>query len=541
MKERRFGRGGKSLIVIAVVVALIVLSAGSALALPTGKTVRTRNAVTITKQPAAATVLVGDTAKFTVTATGSGTLKYKWQAYNPSTKKWTDSGAAGANTATLSIKAQAAHNNFLFRCQITDASGKTTTSSSAKLTVKAKITTQPKNATVAMGDVAKFSVVADGKATLKYQWQAKSPSAGNWVDSSAASAKSATLSITAQTGHNAYAFRCVVTDGNGNKTISNAATLNVTAKISTQPKTTSATIGNTATFTVKATGKGMLKYQWQAQKPGTTTWVNSSAAGAKTTSLKVKTVFGHDNYKFRCVVTDANGNSVASSAATLTLNIPTTRQYFDDTVFNAYVKAYDKNYDGLLSYAERAAVKEMHINGMAIYNLEGIEYFPKLQVLMCDTDVAEGRSGYNYIEELDLSYNTELTTLVCAMNNLTELDLSKNTKLTHLNCYGNQLGELNLSKNTKLTYVDCGGNTLWSLTLGSLPVLETFRCNYNTLGLVDVSGCPALKDLDVSFNYIATLNVSKNKKLRTLSLDVITELVGAPSTTQITWVEHRIN
>ena len=42
------------------------------------------------------------------------------------------------------------------------------------------------------------------------------------------------------------------------------------------------------------------------------------------------------------------------------------------------------------------------------------------------------------ITELDLSHNTQLTTLDCSSNTLSSLDVSKNTQLTTLYCYGNK-------------------------------------------------------------------------------------------------------
>ena len=71
--------------------------------------------------------------KFSVTATGAG-LTYQWQ-YD-SGKGWTNSTASTAKAAALSVPVTAAKNGFKYRCIITDANGKTKTSSSATLTVK---------------------------------------------------------------------------------------------------------------------------------------------------------------------------------------------------------------------------------------------------------------------------------------------------------------------------------------------------------------------------------------------------------------------
>ena len=101
------------------------------------------------------------------------------------------------------------------------------------------------------------------------------------------------------------------------RTASSAVTLTILPAITGQPKNTSAAAGGTAKFTVTATGAG-LKYQWQYQYPGES-WKNSGYASAKTAVLSVPALSKYNGLKYRCVVTDANGKTVTSSAATLTV------------------------------------------------------------------------------------------------------------------------------------------------------------------------------------------------------------------------------
>ena len=72
-----------------------------------------------------------------------------------------------------------------------------------------------------------------------------------------------------------------------------------------------------ATFTVVAEGNGELTYQWQYQNVGSSNWKNSSQAGNKTATLTVPITAARDGQKYRCVITDAEGNTVATDAATL--------------------------------------------------------------------------------------------------------------------------------------------------------------------------------------------------------------------------------
>ena len=77
--------------------------------------------------------------------------------------------------------------------------------------------------------------------------------------------------------------------------------------------------GSTATFSVVATGKATLTYQWQYRKNSSASWANSGQTGAKTATLKVATTSALNGYQFRCIVTDGNGKKVTSSTVTLTV------------------------------------------------------------------------------------------------------------------------------------------------------------------------------------------------------------------------------
>lgn len=83
--------------------------------------------------------------------------------------------------------------------------------------------------------------------------------------------------------------------------------------ITKQPVSTAAKVGNQAIFTVAASGTG-LTYQWKWSADGGITWKNTSTTAA-TYSVMASESF--NGYKYRCVVTDANGKSVTSNEVTL--------------------------------------------------------------------------------------------------------------------------------------------------------------------------------------------------------------------------------
>ncbi|MBR5348038.1 MAG: hypothetical protein IK125_02270 [Lachnospiraceae bacterium] len=273
----------------------------------------------ITAQPKNTFAVAGSTAQFTVAATGTGRLTYQWQSRKYSTGTWVNSGQTGAKTNTLSVATTKGLNGWQFRCVVTDANGQKTYSQSATLGITPCIKTQPKNTSATPGAAVKFTVAATGQGTLTYQWQSRKDANSAWANSGQSGAKTAALSLTATEGLNGWQFRCIVTDGNGRKEISDPATLSI-VKITTQPKSTSVKAGTTAKFTVTATsGTGKLTYQWQSRKNSSSAWANSGQSGAKTKTLSVATTKGLNGWQFRCIITDANGKQLITNTVTLTV------------------------------------------------------------------------------------------------------------------------------------------------------------------------------------------------------------------------------
>lgn len=134
------------------------------------------------------------------------------------------SQVSGAKTATLQVNTTAGLNGWQFRCIVTSATGKKTTSDVVTLTVLPVITQQPSDTTVAVGETATFTVKANGKA-LTYRWQSRKNSDAAWTNSGQSGAKTDTLTVPMRAGLDGWQFRCVVTDANGQIVYSKAATL----------------------------------------------------------------------------------------------------------------------------------------------------------------------------------------------------------------------------------------------------------------------------------------------------------------------------
>ena len=275
----------------------------------------------ITKQPASQSVVVGESATFEVSATGSG-LTYQWQLKKPGADVWMDSGMEGARNDSITVQGTTERNGYQYRCLVTDVTGKTLTGNAATLTVVKVfvITEQPASKSVTIGENVVFKVSATGSG-LTYQWQLKKPGADVWMDSGMTGVKTNNITVQGTTARDGYQNRCVVTDVTGKAIISDIATLTITKQLAIvgQPVSKSVAVGADAIFKVSVTGSG-LTYQWQLKKPGADIWMDSGMTGSKTNSITVQGTVARNGYQYRCVITDGNGQKITSAGAILTVN-----------------------------------------------------------------------------------------------------------------------------------------------------------------------------------------------------------------------------
>jgi Abnormal spindle-like microcephaly-assoc'd, ASPM-SPD-2-Hydin/Immunoglobulin I-set domain len=170
------------------------------------------------------------------------------------------------------------------------------------------ITTQPNSAAVTAGQTASFSIATTGTAPLTFQWK-KNGAAISGATSSNYSTPVATIT------DNGEQFTAVVSNNAGTAT-SSAAVLTVTApvvapSISTQPVSQTLTVGQSATFSVFATGTGPLSYQWSRN--------GAAISGAVSSSYTIATTATSDNGAQFNVLVSNNAGVATSNAATLTV------------------------------------------------------------------------------------------------------------------------------------------------------------------------------------------------------------------------------
>jgi hypothetical protein len=198
------------------------------------------------------------------------------------------------------------------------------TSSVATLTIDnpVTITSQPANNSACVGGNATFTIAVTGTNPV-YNWQVSTDGGLTWNNVVPAVA-TATLTVTGITaGMNNNQYHCQVTGTcTATAITSNAAilTINSPATISSQPANAIACEGGTATFSVTASGTGVI-YNWQVSTDGGLNWNNVSPAVATATLTLSGVTAAMNNNQYRCVVSiSCSASGVNSNAAILTVN-----------------------------------------------------------------------------------------------------------------------------------------------------------------------------------------------------------------------------
>ncbi|MDB6111140.1 MAG: non-specific endonuclease, partial [Pedosphaera sp.] len=160
------------------------------------------------------------------------------------------------------------------------------------------ITTQPLSQNVAVGLNATFQISVSGSVPFSYQWQL----AGTNLPGASLSSYTRTNVQAGDVGN----YSVIVTNNYGLATSSNAF-LNVgTAPgISAQPQNLTVNVGQSAGFTVIATGTAPLAYQWKFN--------GSDIPGATTTSYTLLNAQGGNVGNYAVGVTNAFGSTLSSN------------------------------------------------------------------------------------------------------------------------------------------------------------------------------------------------------------------------------------
>ena len=265
----------------------------------------------ITSNPASVSVYATQTATFSVSATGTGTLSYQWYTGAPPN----GTAITGATSSAYTTGALSdSDNGTEYYATVTDTNCTNTTLTSTAATLSVTdadialpptIIIQPTSQTTAVDGTATFSVTATGGGPspheLTYQWYyvPYSSSMGTTAGTAISGATSSTYTVpsteTAQSndGDNYYV---IVSNGYGTA-LSNRAMLavgeGISMNITGQPTTEYIAVDTLASYSVTASCNGCIPaYQWYWYAPGATTATALTDGAVSSGALNGATVSG---------------------------------------------------------------------------------------------------------------------------------------------------------------------------------------------------------------------------------------------------------
>ncbi len=284
--------------------------------------------IKVTQQPESQTVNLGDSLTLS-TAQGEG-LTYQW--YYKKVGQTVFSPWNGHTHASETVTPNATWDGIQLYCTISDNSGHYVNTDKATVTVtnNLKITKQPVNQTVNLGDSVTLSLKAQGDG-LKYQWYYKKKGAADFSLWSGRTHASET--VTPNATWDGIQLYCIVKDSANNSVKSNTITVTVKTelKITTQPVSKTVNLGDSTTLSLKAQGSG-LTYQWYFKKVGQTAF--SAWNGHTHASETVTPNATWNGIQLYCIVKDSSSASVKSDTVTVTVKQPLkiTTQPTDKTI-----------------------------------------------------------------------------------------------------------------------------------------------------------------------------------------------------------------
>ncbi|CAL2082445.1 conserved hypothetical protein [Tenacibaculum sp. 190524A05c] len=193
-----------------------------------------------------------------------------------------------------------------------------------------------------------------------------------------------------------------------------------------------------------------------------------------------------------------------------------------DANFEAALEALgydDISGDGQVPTPLIEVVEDLTIVSKSIADITGIEDFKALKTLNCagntftslnlsnNTELTSVITKFTPIATLNISNSVHLDMLVCSFNNLTTLDVSNNIALTYLECNNNNLTALNVSNNVALQDLRCGSNSLTAIDVTYNTALTSFWCQDNAITDLDLSNQTGLVSITVNNNSLTNLNV----------------------------------
>jgi sugar lactone lactonase YvrE len=291
----------------------------------------------VSTHPAHSATLAGQTATFTVVASGTPAPTYLWErqpaaggGFAALSEGGTYSGVTGATLFVNSVSS--AMSGDQFRVRVENGVGPAVYSTVATLTMaQLPVITSSAATTFVVNQAGTFTVTATGTPAPTFSVTSGSLPAWATLDGVTGIIAGTPLN----TSGSPFSFQLTATNGinpaSTQSFVLSVSLADLIATISTQPVSATVNVGQNATFTGAATGTPAPTLRWQRQPSGTSGFINLSDdqtySGTTDVTLIITNVTaGMTGDQFRLVATNTGNSgtqSATSTAATLTVNIGT--------------------------------------------------------------------------------------------------------------------------------------------------------------------------------------------------------------------------
>ena len=273
---------------------------------------------------------------------GTAPLSYKWEVYSTIENMWFPLSAillsdVTANNASLTVKVSKVVAKYYpkFRCIVTDADGNSayTPERGFILNDPAFITDLPETYNVEKtGDRVTLKVTLNeyAKTPIKYYVEYTNDNYSGWATIDVKSGQGVSYETSYIVGtsdrDNNTRYRIVAVDADGRTVTSKEMAVIFPIRVVSYTKDRPLDVGNSTTFTVSvANGRSPYSYEWYYATESGGEYkkcIDSTEpfTGEKTSTLSVTSIKDYmKSYSVKCVITDADGKTVESTAAVFTV------------------------------------------------------------------------------------------------------------------------------------------------------------------------------------------------------------------------------